>query len=48
MKLVIEVDSIGSKYAASGTMSSGEVKQMIGEMELIKSRLLFDLEKSLK
>jgi len=44
--MMIKVDKDGSNFKASGTMTAGMVKLMIGEMELIKSRLLFDLERS--
>lgn len=45
--IIIKVNKEESNHKASGNMTSGMVKLMIGEMELIKSRLLFDLEKSL-
>ncbi len=46
-RIAIEVDKEGSKYKVSGTMTSGMVKLMVGELELIKLRLLSDLEKSI-
>ncbi len=45
--LAIEVDKEGSSYKAKGTLTSGMVKLMVGELELIKLRLLADLERSL-
>lgn len=45
--IVIRVNQEGSNYKASGNMTAGMIKLMIGEMEHIKSRLLFDLEKTL-
>ena len=45
--IVIEIDKEGSKYKASGNMTAGMVKMMVGEIELIKLRLLSDLEKSM-
>jgi len=45
--IAIEVNKEGSSYKATGTLTSGMVKMMIGEIELIKLRLLSDLEKSL-
>lgn len=46
--LIIKVSKKGSEYKASGNMTTGLIKLIIGEMEHIKSRLLFDLERSLK
>ena len=46
MKIVIEVTQEGTKYAASGSMTSGEVKMMVGQMESIKLKLLQDLHDS--
>lgn len=46
LKLYIEVDDEGSNYKASGNMTVGNIKLVIGEMELIKKRLLDDLESS--
>jgi len=45
--IAIQVNREGSSYKAKGTLTSGMVKIMIGELELIKLRLLADLEKSL-
>ena len=45
--IMIKVNQEGSNYKASGNMTTGMIKLMIGEMEHIKSRLLFDLEKTL-
>ncbi|KKN62146.1 hypothetical protein LCGC14_0515220 [marine sediment metagenome] len=45
--MMIKVTKKGSEYKATGKMTSGNIKLMIGEMEFIKSRLLFDLEKTL-
>ena len=45
--MAIKVTKEGSEYKASGSMTTGTIKLMIGEMEHIKSRLLFDLEKTL-
>lgn len=45
--ITIQVDNEGSKYTAKGNMTSGAVKLMVGELELIKLRLLSDLERSL-
>ena len=46
MKIVIEVTKEGSKYVASGSMTSGEVKMMVGQLESIKLKLLQDLHDS--
>lgn len=45
--LMIEVNKEGSKYKVSGSMTIGFIKIMIGELEVIKSRLIYDLEKTL-
>lgn len=45
--IVIEVSKEKSSYTAKGKMTSGLVKMMIGELELVKLRLLSDLERSL-
>ena len=45
--IIIQVDDEGSSYTAKGNMTSGNVKMMVGELELIKARLLNDLEMSL-
>ncbi len=45
--IIIQVDEEGSNYKAKGTLTHGLVKMMIGELELIKLRLLADLEKAL-
>ena len=47
MIIIIRVNPEGSNYKVKGNMTSGMIKLMIGEMEHIKSRLLFDLEKTL-
>lgn len=44
--IAIEVSEEGSNYKAKGSLNSGLVKMMIGELELIKLRLLSDLERS--
>ena len=44
--IAIEVTKEGSQYKATGSMTAGLVKMMIGELELIKLRLLSDLERS--
>lgn len=46
--LRIEIDENKTNHQASGTLNSGFVKLLIGEMELIKKRLLEDLEQSLE
>jgi len=46
MKLIIEVTQTDSKYVASGSMTSGEVKMMVGQLESIKLKLLQDLHDS--
>ncbi len=46
-RIGIEVDDEGVRYKATGAMTSGNVKLMVAELELIKPRLLSDLEKSL-
>ena len=45
--VIIQVDSKGSRYKIQGNLNVGLVKMMIGELELIKLRLLADLEASL-
>ena len=45
--IAIEVNKEGSSYKAKGKLTSGMVKLMVGELELIKLRLLADLERSL-
>lgn len=45
---IIKVDEEESNYDIKGNMSTGMIKLMIGELEIIKSRLIFDLEKSLE
>ncbi len=45
--LIIKVTREQSGYTAKGDMTVGLIKTAIGEMEHIKSRLLFDLEKTL-
>jgi len=46
--LIIEVSNKGSQYTAKGDMNIGLIKLIIGELDHIKYRLLFDLERSLK
>lgn len=45
--LIIKITKERSGYTAKGDMTVGIIKLAIGEMEHIKSRLLFDLEKTL-
>ena len=45
--IAIQVDKESSSYTAKGDLSAGMVKMVVGELELIKLRLLEDLEKSL-
>ena len=44
--LMIKVTDEGSDFKASGDMDSGKVRIMIGNLEIMKSRLIQDLEKS--
>ena len=44
--LMIKVTDEGSDFKASGDMDSGKVRIMIGNLEIMKSRLIHDLEKS--
>lgn len=46
--LIIKVDREKSSYQAKGNMTVGMIKLIVGEMELIKYRLLKDLEKTIK
>ena len=43
--LIIQVDGEGVTYNASGLMTSGSVRILIGCMEQVKYRLLCDLDK---
>ena len=47
-KIFIEVNEEKTIHKASGELTKGMINMMIGEMELIKLRLLQDLENSLK
>lgn len=46
--VVIQVTEEGSEFKASGDMTAGMVKSMLGEIEVFKTRLISDLEKSLE
>lgn len=46
--ILIECDADMIRHIASGNMTSGNVKLIIGELELIKHKLLTDLEASLE
>lgn len=47
IRINVTINKKGSSYTASGNMTGGLIKLLIGELEIIKSRLIFDLEKSL-
>ena len=47
MKIIIDCNEKEVVYSASGKMTSGMIKLIIGQMEQIKLRLLQDLESTL-
>lgn len=47
VRLAIKCNEKGSDYTFSGNMTSGLVKLLVGQLELIKQNLLLDLQASL-
>lgn len=44
--LALKINKEGSQYKISGRLTVGLTKTLIGDLEVIKSKLIYDLEKS--